>query len=216
MKEFCVLIHLVPRVTYHASEELLSLNEATQYALRHKREPVTVLTLAILMGTSLAGLGRAASLVTHQRYYADLCISIEEDIERIETSITHLQESLSSLAEVVLQNRRGLDLLFLKEKGLCYTDHSGIVKGSIAKVHEGLAKRKREHEANHSWFEAWYSKSFWFTTLISSLIGPLLLFLLILTFGPYIISRILQYMKHRLGTIQRMVQRVYSTQALYN
>lgn len=93
---FCVLICLVPRVVFHATEDLSSLSEATQYALRQKREPVTAFTLAILMGTSMAGLGTGvASLVTQQCYYADLCISIDKDIQRIETSITHLQDSLS-------------------------------------------------------------------------------------------------------------------------
>ena len=55
------------------------------------------------METSLAALGTgAASLVTQQHYYVDLHTSVDEDIQRIEASITHLQESLSSLAEVVL------------------------------------------------------------------------------------------------------------------
>ena len=53
-KGFCVLVCLVLRVTYHAAEESLRLSEATQYALRQKRELVTAFTLAILMGTSLA------------------------------------------------------------------------------------------------------------------------------------------------------------------
>lgn len=75
-KIFCVLVHLVPRVTYHAAEELFGLSEASQYTPRQKREPVTALTLATQMGTSLAGLGMGvASLVTQQRYYVDLWIS---------------------------------------------------------------------------------------------------------------------------------------------
>ena len=82
-------VWLVPGVTYYATEELLSLSEATQYALRQKRELVTAFTLAILMGTSLARLGTgAASLVTQQHYYVNLHISIDEDIQRIEDSIT--------------------------------------------------------------------------------------------------------------------------------
>lgn len=69
-KGFCVLICLVPRVTYHATEELLSLSDVIQYALRQNREPITALTFAILMGTSLAGLETGVvSVVTQQCYY---------------------------------------------------------------------------------------------------------------------------------------------------
>lgn len=35
-KVFCVLVCLVPRVTYHAAKELSILSEATHYALRQK------------------------------------------------------------------------------------------------------------------------------------------------------------------------------------
>ena len=90
-------------------------------------------------------------------------MGIDRDIERIETSISHMQESLTSLSELVLQNRRGLDLLFLQQGGLCttlhgecyfYINHSGIVKDSMAKVLEGLAKRKREKGQNQGWSES--------------------------------------------------------------
>ena len=71
----------------------------------------------------------------------------------------------------------------------------------MAKVREGLAQRKREREAQQGWFESWFQQSPWLTTLISTLLRPLLI-LLMLTFGPCIINRLIAFVKERINTVQ--------------
>ena len=70
------------------------------------------------MGLGAIGTGSGiAGLTLQNKLYNQLKAAIDEDIEQLEKSVSHLQESLSSLA--VLQSRRGLDLLFLQQGGLC-------------------------------------------------------------------------------------------------
>ena len=77
----------------------------------------------------------------------------------------------------------------------------------MAKVREGLAKQKREREQQQGWFESWFNHSPWLTTLLSSLAGPLIILLLLLTFGPCLINRLVAFVRDRVNTVQLMVLR---------
>lgn len=140
--------------------------------------------------------------------------AMHTDIQALEESVSALEKSLTSLSEVVLQNRRGLDILFLQEGGLCaalkeeccfYADHTGLVRDNMAKLRERLKQRQQLFESQQGWFEGWFNKSPWFTTLVSTLMGPLIIILLILLFGPCILNRLVQFMKDRLSVIQALV-----------
>lgn len=166
-RDFCVMVQLLPRVYYHPSSYL----EEEYTNKRSKREPVSI-TLAMMLGAGLAvGVGTGVTALVEGRQgahsFQTLKNAMEEDLRMLEKSIDALEKSLTSLSEAVLQNRRGLDLVFLKEGGLCaalkeeccfYADHTGIVQDSMQKLRERLEKRKHDREAQQGWFESWYSK----------------------------------------------------------
>ena len=86
-------------------------------------------------------------------------------------------------------------------------NHSGVVKESLAKIKEGLSQRKREREKSQNWFESWFNSSPWFATLISSLVGPLIILLLLLTFRPCLLNKLVAFIKSYINMVQLMVLR---------
>lgn len=213
--DYCVLVEIWPKVTYHPSDDIYARFE---HQTRFRREPVS-LTLALLMGGLTvggiaAGIGTGAKALVATQEFMHLQAAMHTDLQALEDSVTNLEKSLTSLAEVVLQNRRGLDLLFLKEGGLCaalkeeccfYADHTGLVRDSMAKLRERLKQRQKIFESQQGWFEGLFNRSPWFTTLVSTIMGPLIILMLILLFGPCILNRLVQFVKDRLSVVQALV-----------
>ncbi|ERE73455.1 envelope glycoprotein [Cricetulus griseus] len=103
----------MPRVFYHPANILE--DEFDKHPTRFQREPIS-LTLAVILSLGVAaGIGTGTvALIQAPHYFSELRVAMDEDLRALEQSISQLEESLTSLSEVVLQNRRGLDLLFLK------------------------------------------------------------------------------------------------------
>ena len=160
----------LPHLTVHLPGDFLRFWErGSTLPSRHRREPITDVTFSVLLGLGAVGVGTGiASLVTSNQQYTQLSMAIDRDLQEMQAGLKNLKDSVTSLSEVVLQNRRGLDLLFLQQGGLCaalkeeccfYTDKTGLVEDSLKKVKESLENRKREQEKSESWYQNWFSTS---------------------------------------------------------
>lgn len=57
----------------------------------------------------------------------------------------------------------------------------------------------KELDSSQGCLKSWFNCTPWLTTLISTVIGPLLVFMLILTTGQCIINRLVQFVRKRLA-----------------
>lgn len=142
---FCYLVHILPQVSFYSGEggrEHLSLLQT-----RYRRAAPILIPLLVTVGIAGSTAIGTSSLVLQDQNFKSLSHQVAQDLGYLENSISRLTDQVDSLAEVVLQNRRSLDLLFLKQGGLCvalgetccfYANQSGIIHNTLALVRENL------------------------------------------------------------------------------
>lgn len=151
------------------------------------------------MGTGIS------ALVTQNQSHSSLWAAI--DIERLEKSVSHLGESISFFCWSSFPKQVRFRFVVSTVKGtLCGPGKRMLFLYRSFWDNKGLAKKKSKHEATKGWFESWFNCSPWLTTLIPILLGSLLILLFLLTIGPCLLNKLIQFIKQRLGTIQLMVQ----------
>ena len=149
------LAFLTPQINIVPNNQTLTVPLAAHTRSKRAIQFIPLLAgLGIMAGIGM-GIGGIASSTT---FYHTLSKDFTDDIERVAKSLVALQEQLDSLAEVVLQNRRGLDLLttekgrlclFLNEECCFYVNQSEIARDMTQQLREQIIKR-REEPAN-SW-----------------------------------------------------------------
>uniref|UniRef100_U3KMW6 Uncharacterized protein n=1 Tax=Oryctolagus cuniculus TaxID=9986 RepID=U3KMW6_RABIT len=196
-REYCIMVQVLPRILYHPGDQLLNDIES-DHQLRRKREPRTATTVASLLGPRLAGSGTGiASLAQQSHPFSNLRWATHGERERLDTAVSRLERSLSSLAEVASRKRQGSAPPFPGQGALCaalgeeccvYADHTGVVRDSMKKLRERLDKRERELE-QQGWFASWFSLSPWLAAAVCSFFGLLLILLLLLAVRQCVLNQ---------------------------
>lgn len=161
----------------------------------------------ISKGPCLAINGRSSlrAWPTVPPYVKSLSLQLIEDVETLSGTINDLQDQIDSLAEVVLQNRRGLDLLTAEQGGIClalqerccfYANKSGIVRDKVKKLQEDLIERRKQLFEN-PFLTSFHGLLPYLLPVLSPLIGLLLL----ISFGPWAFKRLTGFIKQQIDSL---------------
>nr|XP_012316947.1 endogenous retrovirus group FC1 Env polyprotein-like [Aotus nancymaae]XP_012316955.1 endogenous retrovirus group FC1 Env polyprotein-like [Aotus nancymaae]XP_012316963.1 endogenous retrovirus group FC1 Env polyprotein-like [Aotus nancymaae]XP_012316967.1 endogenous retrovirus group FC1 Env polyprotein-like [Aotus nancymaae]XP_021524246.1 endogenous retrovirus group FC1 Env polyprotein-like [Aotus nancymaae] len=199
----CLPVTLVPRLTVYSPAEFQMLQIPYHRTRRAAFLPLAV-GLSLESSALAAGLGGGALIHSHQAL-ARLTSQFQAAIDNSAESLASLQRQITSVAQVALRNRRALDLLtaerggtciFLQEECCYYINESGLVETRIEnlqKIKTNLQNQKFSAEAT-----AWWSSSMY--TLLSLLLGPLIVVCLILLIAPCF----LQFLQRRFQELTRV------------
>lgn len=200
----CVLASLLPDISIIPGDEPVPLPSLDYANGRHKCA-ITAIPLLVGLGITAGMASGSAGVGVAIQSYNKLSRQLIEDVETLSGTINDLQDQIDSLAEVVLQNRRGLDLLTAEQGGIClalqerccfHANKSGIVRDKIKKLQDDLVKRHRELFENP------------FLTGLNGLLpyllpvlGPLLSILLLIAFGPWAFRRLTALIKQQIDAM---------------
>uniref|UniRef100_A0A8I3ZYK1 Uncharacterized protein n=1 Tax=Callithrix jacchus TaxID=9483 RepID=A0A8I3ZYK1_CALJA len=199
----CMVASLFPDASIVSGDDPIPLPSFDVIVSRKKRAIQFIPLLATLGVTAALSTG-AAGLGYSLHSYHQLSLQLINDVDLLSSTIQVIQDQLDSLAEVVLQNRRGLDPLTTEKGGLClaldekccfYANRSGIVRDKIKTLQENLAARRKALLDNPLW-----GGLNGILPYLLPLLGPLIGFLLLLSVAPCFF----QFLQRRFQELTRL------------
>ncbi|XP_058133969.1 syncytin-1-like [Dasypus novemcinctus] len=199
----CTLATLFPDVSIINGTEPVPVPSMDYIASRSKRA-VQLIPLFVTLGVSGALATGTAGLGLSLTQYTQISNQLVSDVRALSNTIKEIQDQIDSFADVVLQNRRGLDLLTAERGGIClalqeqccfYVNKSGIVRDKIKRLQEDLDNRRRELSSYPSW-----SGFRGILPYLLPVLGPLITILLVISFGPWAVKRIIQLVKDQVDS----------------
>ncbi|XP_028745114.1 endogenous retrovirus group FC1 Env polyprotein [Peromyscus leucopus] len=200
----CLPVTLVPQLMPRTPADFLRWD---LHQPKQKRAVFLPLVAGISLATSLVSAGLVGGVLGHSLITtAHLSKQLRVAIEDSAVSLSSLQRQLTSLAQVAIQNRWALDLLTAEKGGTClflgeeccyYINESGMVETQINKLHKLSLELHKQHfsAAADDW---WKSSMF---SLLMPLAEPLVSIVLFVTLGPFIIGRLIRFIKKQIDSL---------------
>ena len=129
-------------------------------------------------------------------------------MEQVAESFVSAKRQINSLASVALQNRRALDLLTAKKGGTClflgedncyFVNETGIVQGRVKELRDRIERCKKELQNLYSPQNLFQQALPWLLPFL----GPLVLIILFLLFGPCLFNLFQSFLQERIWAISR-------------
>ncbi|AAG48729.1 env [Human T-lymphotropic virus 2] len=158
---------------------------------RRRAVPIAVwLVSALAAGTGIAG-GVTGSLSLASS--KSLLLEVDKDISHLTQAIVKNHQNILRVAQYAAQNRRGLDLLFWEQGGLCKAIQEQCCFLNISNTHVSVLQERPplEKRVITGWGLNWdLGLSQWAREALQTGITILALLLLVILFGPCILRQI--------------------------
>uniref|UniRef100_U3KNQ8 Syncytin-Ory1 n=1 Tax=Oryctolagus cuniculus TaxID=9986 RepID=U3KNQ8_RABIT len=189
------------------------------YIAGRQKRAIQFIPLLATLGISSAMVTGSTGLGIAVHKYRELSQQLINEVQTLSTTIQDLQDQIDSLAEVVLQNRRGLDLLTAERGSIClalqekccfYANKSGIVRDKIKTLQEDLERRRRAMAENPFW-TGWNG----LLPYLLPLLGPIVGLLVVLSIGPCLLNRLMTFIRQQVDNLAaRPIQIHYQSLAM--
>lgn len=209
----CTLAFILPQVDVINGAEPVPVPTFDYIAGRSKRAIQLLPIFATLGFTAAAATGSAG--LGYSLQLKQVTEGLISDLQQVATTLTLLQDQIDSLAEVVLQNRRGLDLLLAEQGGLClalqerccfYTNRSGLVRNKIEDLQKTLENRRKQL-AENPLLTIWNG----LLPILLPILGPIVGLLFACALGPVLFQKLKMFIRQQVTSLfSRTIQIHYA------
>ena len=123
------MVLLFPELGVIQGNETLPIPVVDMIDAKHKRA-AQVVPLLVAAGAAIGAGTGVAGRTTSMTQYNEFTSKLDSGFQKMSETMLTIQKQINSLAAVLLQNQQGLNVLIVKEGGLCLFPKKSVVSMS--------------------------------------------------------------------------------------